>query len=155
MLGLLITAVSGLGVVRSGLGVVGSRLGVVRRWLMVVGRLGAIGGRLGMIGGRLGMVSSRLRVVGSWLRVVGSWLGVVGLGSLVKEGLGVAMDMDGLSVFLGLAKGVGLAANAEAGVGTSVWQGGRQRHEGNEGEEGLESGKGDGAAVVLVKLIES
>ena len=49
-----------------------------------------------------------------------------------------------LAVLLGLAKGVGLAANAEAGVGASVWQGGRQRHEGNEGEEGLESGKGDG-----------
>ena len=115
-----------------------------------------IGGRLGMVSSRLRVVGSWLGVVGSWLRVVGSWLGVaMGLGSLVKEGLGVAMDMDSLSVLLGLAKGVGLAANAEAGVGASVWQGGRQRHEGNEGEEGLESGKGDGAAVVLVKLIES
>ena len=78
---------------------------------------------------------------------------VDGLGTCVVEGLRVTMDNGGFAMLLGLAKSVGLATNAEAGVGTSVWQGGCQGHEGREGEEGLESGGMAVGAVVLVKLI--
>ena len=132
VLGLLVTAIGRLGVVRSWLGVVGSWGGVVGGWCMVVGRLGAVGGRLGMIGGRLMMVRSRCGVVGCGLRVVGSGLGVVGSrGTSVVEGFGVAMGGRhmgncSLAVLMRLAMRVGLAAKGDAGEGASVWGRGRQ-----------------------------
>ena len=137
VLGLLIATIGRLGMVRSRLGVVGS-------WLMMVGRLRLVGGRLRMIGGRLRMVGCWLGVVRSRLRVVGSRLRVMGLGSIVVDRLRVAVDDGALAMLLGLAKAVGLAANAEAGEGASVGHSGRQRYEGKEGEEGLEEGIGKG-----------
>ena len=78
--------------------------------------------------------------------MVGSRLGVVGLGSVIvdRSRLRVAVDDGRLAMLLGLAKAVGLAANAEAGEGASVGHSGRQRYEGKEGEEGLEEGIGKG-----------
>ena len=106
---------------------------MVGRRLVVVGGLGAVVDRLGAVG--LG-VGDRRRV-GGGRRVVG---GRGGLGALVEEGLDVGVDDGRFAVLLGAAEAVGLAADAEAGVRARVGQGGRQRHEGKEGEEGLEFG---------------